>query len=76
MKDVTVEFTLKFSLIVKIILIDWLIAVQYNVSNFSTLSWWVQVIFWWDEDNTCFVLDDYTQLNIYSVYRILRTIGR
>jgi hypothetical protein len=29
----------------------------HQVSNFSALSLWEQVTYWWDGDDVCFVLD-------------------
>ena len=42
-------------------------AVLCQMSNFSAISWWEQVIVQWDVDDACeFVLDQQTELNVYS----------
>ena len=38
------------------------------MSNFSAISWREQVTIWWDDDdNVRFVLDEHTELDFYSV---------
>ena len=38
------------------------------MSNISatSMSWWEQVTFWWDDDDVLFVLDQHTWLDFYS----------
>ena len=35
-------------------------------NNFSSISWWEQVNFQWDDDEVCFVLDQHAELDFYS----------
>ena len=42
------------------------------MNNFSAISMPEQVIFWWndDDDDDHFVLDQYTELNLYSSHTL------
>jgi hypothetical protein len=36
------------------------------VSNFSAISWQAEVIFWWNDDDICFILDQQTKMDSYT----------
>ena len=46
--------------------IKWVIVVQCQFSNFSTISRREQVNFKWDDDEVRFVLDQHAELDSYS----------
>jgi hypothetical protein len=54
----------------------WDIVVLRKVSNFSTVSWWEQVTFQWDEDDVCLVLDQQVQLDFHSASWLKKFFGR
>jgi hypothetical protein len=45
---------------------EWVIVVERQFSNFSAISWRVQVNFQWDDDEVRFVLDQHADLDFYS----------
>jgi hypothetical protein len=42
------------------------IVVSCQFSNFSAILWLEQVNFQWNDDEVCFVLDQYAELDFYS----------
>ena len=45
---------------------EWVIVVQRQFSNFSTISWREQVNFQWDDDEVRVVLDKHAEFDFYS----------
>jgi hypothetical protein len=44
---------------------NWVVYAEGQVDNFSAMSWWEQVTFWWDD--FCFLLDQHVKSDFYSI---------